>query len=321
MAEAMGMNFVEPARPTQIIAENNGSFTFGPYPTSPLDLASAYNTLAANGTQCDPSPVSEILDRDGQPLTNADGAAGGALAGAAVHARGDLAGRGLGAEPDPAARRRARPLRRDRYAGVRPRPPDRRQDRDLAGELLGRVRRLHAAVHGQRDGAQPEAEPGRRRLRWWQGRHDLARRDGADPRGPADGALPAGRPAGAGGQHQAGAGLRWRQRLRADAPGRGLPHHRRRGRQRPGGRRRRRHQPGRRFAAPCSTRRSRSRSATARTTWSRPPSRRPSPDPTPDPEPRRERRPTRRWERRRQRRRERRERRRRRTATATAADG
>ena len=75
MAEAMGMNFDQPNQTPadQIIAENNGSFTFGPYATSPLDLASAYNTLAANGTQCDPSPVTEILDRTGQPLTDADG--------------------------------------------------------------------------------------------------------------------------------------------------------------------------------------------------------------------------------------------------------
>ena len=91
MAEAMGMNFVSPPA-DQIIAENNGSFTFGPYPTSPLDLASAYNTLAANGTQCDPIPVAEILDRDGQPLKNADGDPW-CSARAAVHARGDPAGR------------------------------------------------------------------------------------------------------------------------------------------------------------------------------------------------------------------------------------
>ena len=37
-------------------------------------LASAYSTLAANGTQCDPTPVTEILDRTGEPLTGADGA-------------------------------------------------------------------------------------------------------------------------------------------------------------------------------------------------------------------------------------------------------
>jgi membrane peptidoglycan carboxypeptidase len=75
MAERMGMNFDRPNQTPadEIIAENHGAFTFGPYATSPLDLASAYNTLAANGTQCDPSPVAEILDRAGQPLTNADG--------------------------------------------------------------------------------------------------------------------------------------------------------------------------------------------------------------------------------------------------------
>jgi membrane peptidoglycan carboxypeptidase len=72
MAEAMGMNFVAPPGDT-IVAENHGAFTFGPYPTSPLDLASAYNTLAANGTQCDPSPVTQILGPDGQPLMNAEG--------------------------------------------------------------------------------------------------------------------------------------------------------------------------------------------------------------------------------------------------------
>src|SRR6185312_2498375 len=72
MAEKMGMHFVDPPA-DQIVAENNGSFTLGPYPTSPLDLASAYNTLAANGTQCDPTPVAEILDSTGKPLMNDDG--------------------------------------------------------------------------------------------------------------------------------------------------------------------------------------------------------------------------------------------------------
>ena len=72
MAERMGMNFVSPPA-DQIVAENNGSFTFGPYPTSPLDLASAYSTLAANGTQCDPTPVTAILDRNGKPLKNDEG--------------------------------------------------------------------------------------------------------------------------------------------------------------------------------------------------------------------------------------------------------
>jgi membrane peptidoglycan carboxypeptidase len=72
MAEAMGMDFVAPPG-DQIVEENNGSFTFGPYPTSPLDLAEAYATLAANGTQCDPTPVTAITRPDGSPLTGEDG--------------------------------------------------------------------------------------------------------------------------------------------------------------------------------------------------------------------------------------------------------
>ena len=72
MAERMGMNFVRPPG-DEIVAENHGAFTFGPYPTSPLDLASAYSTLAANGTRCDPTPVVQILDRAGAPLVGDDG--------------------------------------------------------------------------------------------------------------------------------------------------------------------------------------------------------------------------------------------------------
>ncbi|RBY96164.1 penicillin-binding protein [Blastococcus sp. TF02-8] len=72
MAERMGMHFDYAATQypaDQIIAENRGSFTFGTDGVSPLDLASAYSTLAASGTQCDPTPVVAILDRAGQPLT------------------------------------------------------------------------------------------------------------------------------------------------------------------------------------------------------------------------------------------------------------
>ncbi|MGY1821559.1 penicillin-binding protein [Geodermatophilus sp. SYSU D00079] len=71
MAERMGMHFDAPNQfPAEtIIAENRGSFTFGADAVSPLDLASAYSTLAASGTRCDPTPVTAILDRHGQPLT------------------------------------------------------------------------------------------------------------------------------------------------------------------------------------------------------------------------------------------------------------
>jgi membrane peptidoglycan carboxypeptidase len=75
MAERMGMNFDQPNQDAadKIIAENRGSFTFGSEATSPLDLASAYNTLAANGTRCDPTPVIAILDQNGKPLEDAEG--------------------------------------------------------------------------------------------------------------------------------------------------------------------------------------------------------------------------------------------------------
>jgi membrane peptidoglycan carboxypeptidase len=74
MAEKMGLfQFSPPELPQQIIDDNRGSFTFGAEATSPLGLASAYSTLAASGTQCDVVPVTEILDRNGDPLLGDDG--------------------------------------------------------------------------------------------------------------------------------------------------------------------------------------------------------------------------------------------------------
>jgi membrane peptidoglycan carboxypeptidase len=72
MAQAMGLHSIDPVA-DKIIEGNLGSFTLGPDATSPLDLASAYSTLAANGTQCDPTPVIQILDRDGRPLEDENG--------------------------------------------------------------------------------------------------------------------------------------------------------------------------------------------------------------------------------------------------------
>jgi membrane peptidoglycan carboxypeptidase len=73
MAQRMGLSSLEPVA-EEVIADNRGSFTLGAEATSPLGLASAYSTLGANGTQCDPTPVTEVLDRDGQPLAGDDGA-------------------------------------------------------------------------------------------------------------------------------------------------------------------------------------------------------------------------------------------------------
>jgi membrane peptidoglycan carboxypeptidase len=71
-AQKMGLFSLDPVA-DQVISQNRGSFTLGAEATSPLALASAYSTLAANGTQCNPTPVTEILDRNGAPLTKADG--------------------------------------------------------------------------------------------------------------------------------------------------------------------------------------------------------------------------------------------------------
>jgi membrane peptidoglycan carboxypeptidase len=75
MAEAMGMTFDRPNQTSaeQYIDGNMGSFTLGSNATSPLELATAYSTLAGNGTKCDPIPVTGILDRDGKPLTDENG--------------------------------------------------------------------------------------------------------------------------------------------------------------------------------------------------------------------------------------------------------
>jgi membrane peptidoglycan carboxypeptidase len=45
-----------------------GSFTLGVSATTPLQLANAYATLAADGTYCDPTPVKEIKDMDGKAV-------------------------------------------------------------------------------------------------------------------------------------------------------------------------------------------------------------------------------------------------------------
>ncbi|HEX5598194.1 MAG TPA: transglycosylase domain-containing protein [Micromonosporaceae bacterium] len=45
-----------------------GAFTLGVSLTTPLDLANAYATLAADGKYCEPIPVQEIVDNDGKKL-------------------------------------------------------------------------------------------------------------------------------------------------------------------------------------------------------------------------------------------------------------
>jgi membrane peptidoglycan carboxypeptidase len=74
-AVAMGMHFDSASQHTADWwkKNENGTFTLGPEATSPLDLASAYSTVAASGTRCDPTPITKILDRNGKPVKDADG--------------------------------------------------------------------------------------------------------------------------------------------------------------------------------------------------------------------------------------------------------
>ena len=74
-AVAMGMHFDAQNQHSAAYYKKHqiGLFTLGPDATSPLDLASAYSTIAAHGTRCDPIPVTAILDQNGKPLTKDDG--------------------------------------------------------------------------------------------------------------------------------------------------------------------------------------------------------------------------------------------------------
>jgi membrane peptidoglycan carboxypeptidase len=72
VAQRMGLFSLDPVADA-VIAQHRGSFTLGAEATSPLALASAYSTLAANGVQCAPTPVTAVLDRTGAPVTAADG--------------------------------------------------------------------------------------------------------------------------------------------------------------------------------------------------------------------------------------------------------
>lgn len=51
------------------LANQWGAFTLGVSATTPLDVANAWATLANDGTYCEPTPVVQILDRDGNAVS------------------------------------------------------------------------------------------------------------------------------------------------------------------------------------------------------------------------------------------------------------
>ncbi|GAA0472093.1 penicillin-binding protein [Paractinoplanes deccanensis] len=70
MAQRLGISFANPAdkKQAQTGAGTWGSFTLGVVDTTPLELASAYATVAAEGTYCAPLPVSSITNSGGEKL-------------------------------------------------------------------------------------------------------------------------------------------------------------------------------------------------------------------------------------------------------------
>ncbi len=73
VAQRLGITFRagDDARLAERGASGWGAFTLGVSATTPLDLANAYATLAADGTYCKPLPVSSITDRAGRTLAAA----------------------------------------------------------------------------------------------------------------------------------------------------------------------------------------------------------------------------------------------------------
>jgi len=64
MARTLGI----PAARLAKVGPNDGSLTLGTEVVSPLDMATAYATLAARGRRCDPQPIASISTPTGQPV-------------------------------------------------------------------------------------------------------------------------------------------------------------------------------------------------------------------------------------------------------------
>ncbi|MDG4820366.1 penicillin-binding protein [Asanoa sp. WMMD1127] len=71
-AKALGIRFLAPSEAAhaadKAAADTWGSFTLGVSATTPLDLANAYATLAADGKHCQPTPVEQIVDFEGAKI-------------------------------------------------------------------------------------------------------------------------------------------------------------------------------------------------------------------------------------------------------------
>src|SRR5439155_20564395 len=76
MAERLGLRWrstVDQVQATPQRANGWGAFTLGVADTTPLEMANAYATIAADGMYCEPLPVQAVDDASGQPVTGPDG--------------------------------------------------------------------------------------------------------------------------------------------------------------------------------------------------------------------------------------------------------
>jgi membrane peptidoglycan carboxypeptidase len=76
MAERLGLAWhteIDRLQASPAKARTWGAFTLGVADTTPLEMAAAYATVAAEGRYCQPLPVRSIIRSDGQPVRDPDG--------------------------------------------------------------------------------------------------------------------------------------------------------------------------------------------------------------------------------------------------------
>jgi membrane peptidoglycan carboxypeptidase len=76
MAERLGLHWrtgIDKLQASDAKAKGWGAFTLGVADTTPLEMASAFATVAADGMKCEPLPVLSITDAEGKPAVDPKG--------------------------------------------------------------------------------------------------------------------------------------------------------------------------------------------------------------------------------------------------------
>ena len=209
MAEAMGLYQFGPSGPG---ASRSSTRTAARSPSARTRRArwpwpAPTRRWRPSGTQCDVVPVTAVLDRLGEPLTDerrrsrwcsGDQCTPEAIPSGVANTLNQM----LRKDVEPGNPGQTAPARLRARATRSPARPAPTQD-NVSVAFVGYTPEIAASVMV----FNPKVNRERRRLRRRQGRHHLAGRDGADPGGAGERGVPAGRPEGRRRQHQAGAGL------------------------------------------------------------------------------------------------------------------